>query len=322
MAKLNNLLKDMLRWIDAGATPAPRGADAEKFNWFRCLPFIGLHLACLAVFWVGWSWFAVAVCLAFYAIRMFAITAFYHRYFSHKSFKTSRPMQFVFALMGCAAVQRGPLWWAGHHRVHHQHSDSEKDVHSPKMRGFWWSHVGWFTCDANFAARHERVRDLCKFPELRFLDRYDILAPVLSAVTLFFGGGMLARWAPELNTNGPQLLVWGFFISTVLLFHATASINSLAHKYGRRRFAVNDESRNNFWLALITLGEGWHNNHHRWPASARQGFMWWEVDLTYYTLRVMKLLGLIWDLKPVPARVKQEARDRRGARQPRLKRAV
>jgi len=304
----NKFARDTLRWFDAGMAPSKQDVAPERFNWFRCLPFIALHAMCFGVFWVGWSWFAISACLAIYLLRMFAITGFYHRYFSHKSFKTSRFMQFLFGVAGCAAVQRGPLWWAAHHRTHHQHSDGERDVHSPVRRGFWWSHVGWFTCDAHFATNKERVRDLSKFPELRFLDRFDILIPVALATALFAGGALLARHAPGLGTNGPQLLIWGFFISTALLFHATAAINSLAHVFGRRRFAVADNSRNNFWLALLTLGEGWHNNHHRWPTSVRQGFLWWEIDLTYYGLRLMKSLGLIWDLKSVPAKVKYEAR--------------
>jgi stearoyl-CoA desaturase (delta-9 desaturase) len=232
---------------------------------------------------------------------MFAITGFYHRYFSHKAFKTSRPMQFLFGLIGATSVQRGPLWWAAHHRNHHRHSDTELDVHSPVRHGFLWSHMGWFLTRAGFRTDRSRIKDLLRFPELRLLDRFDILVPVALAAALFLLGNWLESNHPGLGTSGPQLLVWGFFVSTVVLFHATVTINSLAHRFGSRRYETSDDSRNNWWLALITFGEGWHNNHHHFPGSARQGFRWWEIDLTYYVLRLLSLFGLVWDLKPVPA---------------------
>src|SRR5690606_7104457 len=202
---------------------------SDRIDWLRVLPFIGLHLACLGVLWVGFSWFALAVAATLYALRMFAITGFYHRYFSHKAFKTSRPLQFAFAALGAMSVQRGPLWWAAHHRNHHRHSDTELDFHSPAQRGFLWSHMGWFLTPRGFATDLDRVPDLARYPELRWLDRYDILLPVLLAAVLFLLGMLLERVAPGLGTSGPQLLVWGFFISTVVLFHATVTINSLAH---------------------------------------------------------------------------------------------
>ncbi len=285
-------------WFDTGAAPAG-DVDPDRIHWLRVLPFIGLHLACLAVFWVGASWFAVGIALALYAARMFAITGFYHRYFSHKAFKASRPVQFAFAVLGAASVQRGPLWWAAHHRHHHRHADTEHDIHSPR-HGFFRSHMGWFLTRRAFATDLDAVKDLAKFPELRLLDRYDILVPVLLAAALYALGAWLEAAHPALGTNGPQLLVWGFFISTVVLFHVTVTINSLAHRWGSRRFATRDDSRNNPLLALLTFGEGWHNNHHHFPGSARQGFAWWELDLTYLGLRVLAMLGLVRDLKPVP----------------------
>ncbi|CAM2065870.1 Acyl-CoA desaturase [Sulfidibacter corallicola] len=305
------LTRSVLLWFDteADAGPGPaRAARSEHVNWLRCLPFIAVHLTCLAVIWVGWSPFAVAFAAILYVARMFAVTAFYHRYFSHRTFKTSRPLQFLFALAGCTAVQRGPLWWAAHHREHHRHADTPSDIHSPHHRGFLWSHMLWFTCDAYFRTEYQRVKDLARYPELRFLNRFDLLIPVLFAAGILLLGMGLEAWAPSLGTNGPQLLVWGFFVSTVVLFHATFTINSLAHVFGRRRFDTPDQSRNNWFLALITLGEGWHNNHHRFPVSVRQGFRWWEVDMTYYLLKLMAALGLIWDLRPVPARILAEAR--------------
>lgn len=286
-------------WFDTGAAPVDDGRDPDRIDWLRVLPFVGLHLACLAVFWVGFSWFALWTAVALYALRMFAITGFYHRYFAHKAFRTSRPVQFAFAVVGAASVQRGPLWWAAHHRHHHRYADTEHDVHSPR-HGFLHSHMGWFLTRRSFRTDFDAVRDLARFPELRLLDRFDILVPVLLAAGLFGLGSWLEYAAPGLGTNGPQLLVWGFFVSTVVLFHVTVTINSLAHRWGSRRFATRDDSRNNALLALLTFGEGWHNNHHHFPGSARQGFTWWELDLTYLGLRAMAWLGLVSDLRPVP----------------------
>jgi len=301
------LAATLAAWVDASAAPAAAGDDLD---WGRIAPFVAMHLACLAVFVVGVSGTALATMLALYALRMFAITGFYHRYFSHRAFKTSRPAQLLFALLGAAAVQRGPLWWAAHHRHHHAHADRPEDVHSPRQRGFLWSHVGWFLSRRHFAPDLARVRDLQRYPELRWLDRFDILVPVALALAVFATGALLERRAPALGTGRWQLLVWGFFVSTVLCYHATYTINSLAHVFGRRRYPTADDSRNNAWLALLTFGEGWHNNHHHYPNAARQGFYWWEVDLTYYGLRLLAALGLIWDLKPVPAAVRDGPRGR------------
>lgn len=302
-------LATIRRWFDTHADPVQAaGQDDARIDWLRALPFIGLHLACLGVFVVGVSPVAVAVAIGLYAIRMFALTAFYHRYFSHRSFRTSRAMQFVFALLGASCVQRGPLWWAAHHRHHHRHADTPDDPHSPRLRGLWWSHVAWFLTPGGFRTDLSRVHDLARFPELRWLDRFDTIVPLALALALFGLGALLERIAPDLGTNGPQMLVWGFFVSTVALFHATVTINSLSHRFGTRRFDTPDDSRNNVWLALLTFGEGWHNNHHFYPTSTSQGFFWWEIDLTYYGLRMMAWLGLVRDLKPVPARVLGRAR--------------
>lgn len=299
----------IVRWFDAWAG-AESIAEREPLcvDWLRCLPLVALHAACLGVIWVGWSGTAVAVAVALYAIRMFAITGFYHRYFSHRTFKTSRVGQFLFALLGACAVQRGPLWWAAHHRHHHRYSDQEKDTHSPRQHGLLWSHMGWFTSRANFATNLRAVADLAKFPELRFLDRFDVLVAISLAVFLYLVGVVLAIFAPAFGTSGLQMLIWGFFISTVVLYHGTYTINSLAHKIGRKRYETQDESGNSFLLALITLGEGWHNNHHHYPASVRQGFYWWEIDLTYYVLVLLSWTGLIWDLRPVPEHIRSARR--------------
>ncbi|GAB3743881.1 acyl-CoA desaturase [Lysobacter olei] len=302
------MLTTVSRWFD---TQAPVEEDSEggnRIDWLRALPFIGMHVACVAVLWVGVSATAVGVALALYAVRMFAITGFYHRYFSHRTFRTSRAVQFAFALIGASSVQRGPLWWAAHHRNHHRHADTPGDPHSPTQRGFWWSHVGWFLTREGFRTDWARIPDLARYPELRWLDRFDTLVPVLLAAVLYAAGELLQHVAPQLGTDGPQLLVWGFFVSTVVLFHVTVTINSLAHRFGRRRFDTRDDSRNNAWLALLTFGEGWHNNHHFFPGTARQGFRWWEVDITWYGLRLLAALGLVHDLKPIPAWVLAKAR--------------
>lgn len=292
----------VLSWLDNDAITQHQ--SRHGIDYWRVIPFTLLHLACFGVLWVGWSWFAVMFAIALYGLRMFAITGFYHRYFAHKAFQTSRSGQFLFAVLGASAVQRGPLWWAAHHREHHVYSDQAQDTHSPVQHGFIWSHVGWFLSNAHFATKMERVKELAKFPELRFLDRFDVIVPICLALGIYCFGEALAHWMPELNTNGLQLLVWGFAISTVVLYHATFSVNSLAHVWGWRRYQTRDHSRNNFFLAILTLGEGWHNNHHHYPGAAKQGFYWWEIDLTYYGLKLLALTGLIWNLKAVPNEIR------------------
>ena len=293
----------VVRWFDTHAGNQEKRSHLEPntIDWVRCLPFIFLHAACLAVFAVGWSPIAVGTAVALYVIRMFAITGFYHRYFSHRTFKAPRAVQFAMALLGASAVQRGPLWWAAHHRHHHKYSDQPEDAHSPHVHSFMWSHIGWITAKKNFATDLDAVPDLAKFPELKFLDRFDLLVPITLAVAMFFFGVLLPD---RFDTSGWQMLVWGFFISTVCLFHGTCTINSFNHLFGRRRYHTSDRSRNSLTLALITLGEGWHNNHHYYQSATRQGFYWWEIDLTFYGLTVMSWLGLVRDLKPVPARVR------------------
>jgi len=305
-----SILVSLVQWFDADYGNEDRAkmlARPDRVELVRCIPFIILHLGCLGVFIVGWSWTAVAFAVGLYFLRMFAVTAFYHRFFSHRTFQTSRVAQFVFALIGASAVQRGPLWWAYHHRHHHQHSDEENDKHSPHQHGFWWSHIGWITSARNFPTDYTKVRDLAKYPELVFLNRFDALVPAVLAFALLFVGMALEHFAPNLGVTGGQLLVWGFFVSTTALFHGTCSINSLAHIFGRKRFPTKDDSRNSFLLSLITLGEGWHNNHHHYMNATRQGFYWWEFDPTYYGLKLLSWLGIIWGLRPVPEAIYQEA---------------
>ena len=258
------------------------------------LPFILVHLGCVAAIWSGVTWQAIAICAVLYVLRMFAVGAGYHRYFSHRSYSTSRVFQFILAFLAQSNAQKSVLWWAAKHRHHHLHSDTQHDVHSPRHKGFWYSHVGWI-----FVRRHAKtdlvkVADLARFPELMWLHRFE-LAP---AIVLGFLCWLVAGWSG---------LVVGFFWSTVLLYHATFCINSLAHVSGRKRYVTGDDSRNNPVLALITLGEGWHNNHHHYQVAARQGFQWWEIDVTYYLLRAAAAVGLVWDLHGVPAHVVEDA---------------
>lgn len=290
-----------------------RPAEHERIDRLRAAFFVGIHLACLGVFWVGASAAAVTVFIASYLVRMFFVTAFYHRYFSHRAYHAGRFTQFVMAVLGCTAGQRGPLWWAGHHREHHLFSDTESDPHSPAHRGMWYAHTLWFLTRGSFPLRRERIRDWQRYPELLWLERFDWVPFLALALGMYGLGDWMSVRFPDSGTSGWQMLIWGFFVSTVVLYHATYTINSLAHRYGSRRFETRDSSRNNLGLAVLTLGEGWHNNHHRYPVSARQGFFWWEVDVSFLLLRLLSLVGIVRDLKPVPRSVMEEARCTGGA---------
>lgn len=292
--------------------PQPEGVPLPVrggTDWGRILPFLGIHVGSLGVLAVGFSWAALALCVVSYAVRMFGITAFYHRYFSHRAFDAPRWVQALGAALGNAAGQRGPLWWAAHHRRHHKHADSVRDIHGPE-KGLLWAHMGWWTDRRHFATDLAQVPDLARFPELRWMDRFDVAVPLVFALGLAAIGAACEFWWPALGLTTGQALVWGGCVATVLLYHATFTINSLCHRFGTRRYATSDHSRNNGWLALLTFGEGWHNNHHHYPVSARQGFFWWELDLTYYALWLMQRIGLVRNLRPVPVSVRQS----RGAR--------
>ncbi|MCG8461402.1 MAG: fatty acid desaturase [Holophagales bacterium] len=274
----------------------------EKINWWGSSPFFIVHLIALAgPFLAPPTWKLVGLAVALYLIRMWAIVVGYHRYFSHRSFKTSRAFQLVLAVVGLASAQKGPLWWAAHHRHHHRHSDQEPDLHSPTLRGFLWAHMGWILCPKYHGTEHHKIRDFMKYPELRWLDRHYMAVPIAMGAGLWIFAGF-------------EAFIWGGMISTVLLWHGTFTINSLSHVFGKRRFATKDTSKNNFWLALITLGEGWHNNHHYYPGSARQGFYWWEVDIGYYSIKALERVGIVWDVNAVPERVL--AKGRRGPEPP------
>lgn len=268
--------------------------------------FILVHLLPVAALWTGATWFDWAVCGALYVFRMFWVTGGYHRYFAHRSYNTSRWFQFLIAFFSQTSAQKGALWWASHHRYHHRYSDTLKDPHSMKHFGFWYSHVGWIVGPDFKDTDYKVIRDYAKYPELVWLNKNYLVPPFILALLVMAlggivnGGSILAMF----TTAGFSTLFVGFFLSTIILYHATFSINSIMHKVGNQRYESGDESRNSLVLALLTLGEGWHNNHHYFETSARQGFFWWEIDLTYYGLKILSWLGLIWDLKPVPKHIK------------------
>jgi len=287
-------------------TPAPpllpatgSEADDRKINWRTSTAFIVLHALPLLAIFTGVSRADVVLCLATYYVRVMFITGGYHRYFSHRSYRLRRVPQAILAFGGLTAAQKGPLWWAAHHRHHHRWSDTELDIHTPKD-GFVWSHVGWILCDRYNGTDFDAIKDFARYPELRWLNKHDWIGPWSLGLLCFLIGG----WSG---------LLIGFFLSTVFLWHGTFLVNSLAHVMGRRRFATSDTSKNSLLIAVVTAGEGWHNNHHRYQTSARQGFYWWQVDPTWYALRVGEKLGLVHDLRRPPARVLAEGRGRAAA---------
>jgi stearoyl-CoA desaturase (Delta-9 desaturase) len=273
--------------------PAPVRANT-LYSKLGVIPFIIAHFMPFLAYFTGVTNTAVWFFLISFFVRQWAVTAGYHRYFAHKAYETSRVFQFILAFLAQATAQKGALWWAAHHRAHHQYSDREGDLHSPVRDGFLYSHMGWLFADTE-ETDWDRIKDFAKFPELVWLDRYWWLPPFLTGVLAFVVGGWSTLW-------------FGFFGSTVLMWHNTFTINSLAHVWGSRRFKTKDTSRNNPILAITTLGEGWHNNHHYYSASARNGFYWWEIDVTYYVLRILSVFGIVWNLRPVPKRVLEEGR--------------
>jgi stearoyl-CoA desaturase (Delta-9 desaturase) len=267
-------------------------ADFKKVptypNILDYVGYWGLHAMCLGAFFTGVSKTDLVLCAVSYFVRMFGVMVGFHRYFSHRAFKATRGMQFVLAFLGTLGVQKGVLWWAAHHRFHHRYSDTEMDVHSPLQRSFLYSHCGWHLDVKNRGTDYTRVADLMKHPEIVWLNDWDVVPQALYAILLFVFFG----WSG---------LIWGFFISTILLWHAIHGIGSFGHRFGGyRRFVTTDNSRNKWFLAIALLGEGWHNNHHFFPSSARQGFVWWEYDIGYYILKVLSWFGLVWDLRQPP----------------------
>ncbi|UCF69610.1 MAG: acyl-CoA desaturase [Acidobacteriota bacterium] len=285
----------------------------RRVNLWSGIPLAGFHLGCLLVIWVGVSWPAVIACAAVYWTQIFGVSAGYHRYFAHRSFRTSRWLQFLLAVLGATSAQMGPLWWSSHHRRHHQFADTEDDIHSPIRTGFLWSHLGWILSDEYKDIDPKYVKDWLRFPELVWLDRLRYLPPLGVGVILFVVGSWIAAYRPQWGASGWQLVVWGSFVGTTLCYQVTFCINSVTHLIGRRRFETHDNSRNVWFLALLTNGEGWHNNHHRYPSSERQGFFWWELDVTHYLLQVLKAVGLVWGIKEPPPVIYEETRARPSA---------
>jgi stearoyl-CoA desaturase (delta-9 desaturase) len=288
------------------------------------LGFLIIHLSPVLIFWTGSTFFDWMLCISLYFIRMFFITGGYHRYFSHSTYKTSRFVQFLIAYFAESSLQKGVLHWAANHRVHHKHSDTPKDPHSKKIYGFWYSHVGWIIGPDYKETKFNLIKDFGKYPELIWLNKYHLIPPLTLLITvLLFGGYFNASNAgveitfASIVSNGWSSVVVGFLTSTVILFHGTFSINSLMHMIGKKRYESNDESKNNLFLALLTMGEGWHNNHHYYQSTVRQGFYWWEIDFTYYILKVMSWFGIVWDLKPVPKHIK-DSRTKEEAKQLKL----
>jgi stearoyl-CoA desaturase (delta-9 desaturase) len=264
--------------------------EIDDIIYPSAIPFVLVHLACFGALWSGVSWSAIILCVTLYWLRIFAIGAGYHRYFSHRAYATSRAFQFVLAFLAQSSAQKSVLWWAAKHRHHHLNSDTEQDVHSPRQKGFLYSHIGWIFAKRHGATDLVKVADLARYPELMWLHKYELIPPAVIAVLCT----AVAGWSG---------LVVGFFWSTVLVYHATFCINSLAHVRGRKRYLTGDDSRNNWLLALFTMGEGWHNNHHAYQSSVRQGFRWWEIDPTYYLLKGLSFVGVVWDLKAPPVEV-------------------
>ena len=268
----------------------------QQSNKFTIIAFSAIHLACLAIFFVNYNITALLVFLITFSMRTFALTAGYHRYFSHKAFKTSRVFQFILALVGTWASQKGPLWWSGHHRYHHTHSDKETDMHSPK-NGVFQAHVGWV-----FEARSDEVdpkfiKDWVKYPEIIWLDKHAHESFALYLVGIFILGGCINYFYPALETSGLTFVFWGGILSTVMLYHTTFSVNSICHIFGSRDYQTTDNSRNNWLVALITFGEGWHNNHHKFAYSIRNNLKFWQIDITYMILCILKKFRIVWDFK-------------------------
>lgn len=278
---------------------APDICDVTRFSPRHVafvLPLILLHLGCGLAFVTGVSTAALAVFLLSTVVQLFGITAGYHRLLAHRSFKTSRQFQFVLAVFGVLAGQNGPLWWVGHHRHHHRYSDREEDTHSPR-RGLFWSHMGWLFSPRCVRVRYRLVADLARFSELVLLERYSYAVNLGYALLLYLCGEVWCAFDRGAAASGFQFVVWGTVVSTVCVYHSIWSANSLCHRFGTRRYSTPDNSRNNFIVSLLTLGDGWHHNHHHCPYSARHGFRWWEIDINFAILKLLSCLGIVWDLR-------------------------
>ena len=273
-------------------------------NAIQIVVFWSIQVSALLVFVVPFRWPLIGLWAASHFVRAIGLTLIFHRYLAHRAFRMNRGARFVWTFIGTAAMQKGPLWWAGHHVNHHRYADREGDPHSPAISGFYYAHIGWFLNDT----RHDHlpptnpvIRDFSKDREIAWLERFYFFPPLLLAIALYLAGGF--PW-----------VVWGFCLPTMTLAHATFAINTINHLSGSRRFETRDESRNNAFTAFFAAGEGWHNNHHRYQRAARNGFYWWEFDPTWYVIRAMAAVGLVWDIQAVPERIYAEARANRARR--------
>lgn len=266
--------------------------------------FFLIHLVPILAIFTGVTTFDWVICILLYFFRMFLVTGVYHRYFAHKTYKTSRAFQFILAFLAQSTIQKGVLWWAAHHRIHHKYSDKPEDPHSMKLYGLWYSHIGWFLGPDYNETHYEKIKDFGKYKELVWLSKNHIISPIVLGIFVFLLGAKVNGGSWTAFNEGWSTLLIGFFLSTTFLFHGTYTINSVMHYFGKKRYETGDESKNSLFFALITLGEGWHNNHHYYPSATRNGFFWWEIDITYYIIKAMSLVGLVWDLHPVPKHIK------------------
>jgi stearoyl-CoA desaturase (delta-9 desaturase) len=269
--------------------------------YFSCLH--ALPLGALAT-GAGPAVFAAAAVL--YVVRIWFVTAGYHCYFAHRAFETGRVFQALLAFGAQTSGQGSALRWAAAHRHHHAHADQPGDLHSPEARGLWHAHLGWLL-ETDYLARAEpQPGPFLEVRELAWLDRHPHVPPLALAAAMLLGFG----W--------PGLCI-GYGLSTVLVYHATFTVNSLAHRFGTRRFDTPDRSRNNWFVALIMLGGGWHNNHHRHPRSARHGLRWWELDVTYLVLVVLAWCRIVWHVRVArePPPLSAASGPRTAARSPR-----
>ena len=257
-------------------------SDRQRVNWLVTIILALVHTgAVAALFLFNWRAFASAVLLVWIATG-FGISLGYHRLHTHRSYKVPRLLEYFFAVCGTVTLEGGPIFWVAVHRIHHQKSDQPGDPHSPR-EGAWWSHMGWILFGE---AKHNNTRLMAKYaPDLakdRFyvwLNDYHWIPPVIVGLMLLVVGGL-------------PMFLWGGCLRTVVGLHATWAVNSVTHLWGSRRFATRDDSRNNWWVALFTFGEGWHNNHHAHPSSARHGLAWYELDISWITIKFLKHLGV------------------------------
>ena len=265
-------------------------AKKDSYSIGSLVPYVLIHLLPIGAFFTGIGIGEVVLLFAYYFVGMLFVVIGYHRYFSHRAFKTNRFFQFLLAFGAQMTAQKGVLWWAANHRHHHKYSDAEEDVHSPKQKGFWYSHVGWVLSNKHLETDYQMIKDYAKYPELIWLNKYNILPAWILGFAIFFIGGA-------------SYLFFSFFMGIVLIWHATYTINSLSHVFGKKRYVTRDTSKNNWFLALLTFGEGWHNNHHYYMHSARQGFFWYECDIAYYVIKILSWLRVVKDIRPVPEHI-------------------